>query len=51
MCTNISEEFITSNATPFWELIQDCVRFDIFTWVIMKNAVFWDIMPHGSGKN
>jgi hypothetical protein len=27
------------------------VRFEVFTVVIMKNAVFWDVMPCGSCKN
>jgi hypothetical protein len=27
------------------------VRFEVFTAVTMKNAVFWDVTPCGSGKN
>jgi hypothetical protein len=27
------------------------VRFEVFTAVTMKNAVFWDVMPFGSCKN
>jgi hypothetical protein len=27
------------------------VRFDIFTAVTMKNAVFWDVMSRGCCKN
>jgi hypothetical protein len=28
-----------------------CVRFEVFTAVTMKNAVFWDVTPCGSCKN
>jgi hypothetical protein len=28
-----------------------CVRFEVFTAVTMKNAVFWDVTPYGSCKN
>jgi hypothetical protein len=28
-----------------------CVRFEVFTTVTMKNAIFWDVMPCGSCKN
>jgi hypothetical protein len=31
--------------------IEDCVRFDVFTEVTMKNAVFWDVKSCGSCKN
>jgi hypothetical protein len=27
------------------------VRFEVFTAVTMKNAVFWDVTPYGSRKN
>jgi hypothetical protein len=27
------------------------VRFEVFTAVTMKNAVFWDVTPCGSCKN
>jgi hypothetical protein len=27
------------------------VRFEVFTAMTMKNAVFWDVMPCGSYKN
>jgi hypothetical protein len=27
------------------------VRFDVFTTVTMKNAIFWDVTPYGSCKN
>jgi hypothetical protein len=27
------------------------VRFEIFTEVSMKNAVFWNVTPYGSSKN
>jgi hypothetical protein len=27
------------------------VRFEVFTAVTMKNAIFWDVMPCGSCKN
>jgi hypothetical protein len=27
------------------------VRFEVFTAVTMKNAVFWDVTPCGSYKN
>jgi hypothetical protein len=29
----------------------NCVRFEVFTVVTMKNAVFWDVTPCGSCKN
>jgi hypothetical protein len=29
----------------------DYVRFEVFTAVTMKNAVFWDVPPCGSCKN
>jgi hypothetical protein len=29
----------------------DFVRFEVFTAVIMKNGVFWDVTPCGSYKN
>jgi hypothetical protein len=28
-----------------------CVRFEVFTAVAMKNGVFWDVTPWGSCKN
>jgi hypothetical protein len=27
------------------------IRFEVFTAVFMKNAVFWDVIPCGSCKN
>jgi hypothetical protein len=27
-----------------------CVRFEVFTAVIMNNGVFWDVTPYGSCK-
>jgi hypothetical protein len=27
------------------------VRFEVVTAMTMKNGVFWDVMPCGSGKN
>jgi hypothetical protein len=27
------------------------VRFEVFMAVTIKNGVFWDVMPCGSGKN
>jgi hypothetical protein len=27
------------------------VRFEVFTAVTMKNAIFWDVMPCGSCRN
>jgi hypothetical protein len=27
------------------------IRFEVFTAVTMKNAVFWDVTPRGSCKN
>jgi hypothetical protein len=27
------------------------IRFEVFTAVTMKNAVFWDVRPRGSSKN
>jgi hypothetical protein len=41
-----SIEAITDQRT-----IRYCVRFEIFTVVTMKNAVFWDVMPCVSCKN
>jgi hypothetical protein len=29
----------------------NCVRFEFFTAVAMKNGVFWDVTPGGSCKN
>jgi hypothetical protein len=29
----------------------ECVRFEVFTVVSMKNGVFWDVTPCGSCKN
>jgi hypothetical protein len=29
----------------------DCVRFEVFTAVTVKNGVFWDVTPRGSYKN
>jgi hypothetical protein len=29
----------------------ECVRFEVFTAVAMKNGVFWDVTPCGSCKN
>jgi hypothetical protein len=29
----------------------DCVRFEVFTAVAMKDGVFWDVTPCGSCKN
>jgi hypothetical protein len=31
--------------------ISQVVRFEVFTAVIMKNGVFWDVTPCGSCKN
>jgi hypothetical protein len=31
--------------------VQCCVRFEVFTAVTTKNAVFWDVTPGGSCKN
>jgi hypothetical protein len=28
-----------------------CIRYEVFTVVAMKNAVFWDVVPCGSCKN
>jgi hypothetical protein len=33
------------------ELQKDHVRFDVFTAVTMKNALFWDVKPCGSCRN
>jgi hypothetical protein len=33
------------------ELRLHCVRFEVFTVVTMKNAVFWDVTTRGSCKN
>jgi hypothetical protein len=30
-----------------WETIRENVRFEVFTAVIMKNGVFWDVTPCG----
>jgi hypothetical protein len=44
----------TGHGTDGWELIPDSdknifiVRFEIFTAVTTKNAVFWDVTPCGS---
>jgi hypothetical protein len=32
-------------------LMEDYVRFEVFTAVTMKNGVFWDVRPCGSCKN
>jgi hypothetical protein len=32
-------------------MLFDHVRFEVFTAVTMKNAIFWDVMPCGSCKN
>jgi hypothetical protein len=38
-------------AKNFYFALQDYVRFEVFTAVTMKNAVFWDVRPCGSYKN
>jgi hypothetical protein len=30
-----------------FNLYSDCVTFEVFTAVTMKNAVFWDVAPCG----
>jgi hypothetical protein len=38
--------------TPTRYMLQSNIRFEVFTAVTMKNAVFWDVTPCGScGKN
>jgi hypothetical protein len=36
---------------PNEKCTKNCVRFEIFTAVTMKNGVFWDVTPCGSYKN
>jgi hypothetical protein len=31
--------------------LTDCVRFEVFTALTMKNGVFWDVTPCGSCEN
>jgi hypothetical protein len=31
--------------------VTDCVRYEVFTAVAMKNGAFWDVTPCGSCKN
>jgi hypothetical protein len=31
--------------------IRNCVRFEVFMEVTMKNTILWDAMPFGSCKN
>jgi hypothetical protein len=33
------------------ETILDCVRFEVFTMVTMKNAIFWDVGPLEDGSD
>jgi hypothetical protein len=40
----------TSKFNIIWTSLSH-IRFEVFTVVTMKNAVFWDVMPHGSCKN
>jgi hypothetical protein len=35
----------------FYNLVYGHVRFEVFTAVIMKNGIFWDVKPCGSCKN
>jgi hypothetical protein len=42
--TQIKEAELTERGISF-------VRFEVFTAVTMKNAVFWDVTPCGSCKN
>jgi hypothetical protein len=54
---------VSMNNSIFWAVVQQFSgrmminlykttrRFEIFTAVTMKNAVFWDVTPCGSYKN
>jgi hypothetical protein len=44
-----SQETYYVSGTELGRLV--LVRFEVFTAVAMKNAVFWDVMPRGSCKN
>jgi hypothetical protein len=57
-CSGPAEEIYTSEAcstdvTNDSHLFEQkyCLRFEVFTAVTMKNAVFWDVRPCGSCKN
>jgi hypothetical protein len=41
---------VTSQKTPFFNHTK-FERLEVFTAVIMKNGVFWDVTPRGSCKN
>jgi hypothetical protein len=38
-------------ASVAMKIIDNYVTFEVFTAVTMKNGVFWDVTPCGSGKN
>jgi hypothetical protein len=42
---------ITDGHTKHRNAITNCLRFEAFTAVTMKNAIFWDVTPCGSCKN
>jgi hypothetical protein len=49
---NTATDFRFERSGNFFGEARDChVRFEVFTAVIMKNCVFWDVTPCGSCKN
>jgi hypothetical protein len=42
---------VTSNQRTLRRNTKSYVRFEVFTAVTTKNAVFWDVTPCGSHKN
>jgi hypothetical protein len=49
-CTSYVEQRIFTTANTYLEMVCN-VRFEVFTAVTMKNAVFWDITPCSFCKN
>jgi hypothetical protein len=45
------EKVLKGQAPCFVQLHTGCVRFEVFTAVTMKNAVFWDVAPCRSCVN